>query len=63
MIKRRRTISSDCPDEAMEESVAEQSPTTVSSRKRKRLDPVCSSIELVSSFPEFQLFATTKMTI
>lgn len=40
MIRRRRTISSGCTEEAMEESLAEQSPTTMSTRKRKRLDPV-----------------------
>lgn len=46
MIKRRRTISSGCQEEIMEESVSEQSPTTVSTRKRKRLDPVCIEFEL-----------------
>lgn len=40
MIKRRRTISIGCLQETMEESIAEQSPTTVPMRKRKRLDPV-----------------------
>lgn len=38
-MKRRRTISSSF-DETMDESTSEQSPATVSTRKRKRLDPV-----------------------
>lgn len=38
-MKRRRTISSNY-DETMDEITPEQSPSNISARKRKRLDPV-----------------------
>lgn len=52
MIKRRRTISFVKLEEAMEETTAEISPTATSTRKRKRLDPVSSSLIVMHCIPK-----------
>lgn len=61
MNKRRRTISSGGPDEAMDDSLSEQSPN-VSTRKRKRLNQVITPMTYFPSLFTEPLVIQPKMS-